>query len=379
MKQVRLMLHRMQLQHHSQHLFTVLLVLAQVFAVFITLFGSAAIQSTLVKQKVLDEDARYFHLFLWAYSYTETEQELVGYREVDGVQQPIYEESPTKDFSHCISLEEMKKAAQAVADSPIMGYPEIVWVSGWWNGYKFGFPLFQHAGTQDMPEVELEAYAFPDYKVGDTITFSGTACRVSSISDMIAVDVRTIDSRAIPEDISCCEVTFTYPDFPTTEQAKQMKNLLTEQFPGCQEILMPEALDPLTAQFQKTTLTMSALMLLAVLLNLCYAQMYQFRLRQHTFSVYRMCGARGSAILGICLFESLLVAALCYTGTALVFHFCLRNTVAEWYEGADSLYTLRFYCLMGLAYLGFLLFMLMLPLYRFLRREVMTSEREATL
>ena len=39
---------------------TILLVLAQVFAVFIVLFGSAAIQSTLVKQKVLDEHQRNF-------------------------------------------------------------------------------------------------------------------------------------------------------------------------------------------------------------------------------------------------------------------------------------------------------------------------------
>lgn len=58
MKQIRLMLHRMQLQQRSQRLFTILLVLAQVFAVFIVLFGSAAIQSTLVKQKVLDEHQR---------------------------------------------------------------------------------------------------------------------------------------------------------------------------------------------------------------------------------------------------------------------------------------------------------------------------------
>ena len=60
MKQIRLMLHRMQLQQRSQRLFTILLVLAQVFAVFIVLFGSAAIQSTLVKQKVLDEHQRNF-------------------------------------------------------------------------------------------------------------------------------------------------------------------------------------------------------------------------------------------------------------------------------------------------------------------------------
>lgn len=69
-----------------------------------------------------------------------------------------------------------------------------------------------------------------------------------------------------------------------------MQNLLKEQFPGYTELYMPETLDPLTAQFQFTTLAMTVLMLLAVLLNLCYAQMYQFRLRQHTFSVYRMCG-----------------------------------------------------------------------------------------
>lgn len=379
MKQIRLMLHRMQLQQRSQRLFTILLVLAQVFAVFIVLFGSAAIQSTLVKQKVLDEHQRNFTINFLFYSDTETEQELIGYQEVDGVQQPVYEESPKVDYSHTVSLNELQQAVQAIADSSIMGYPERVWVKGEWNGHSYGFPLLQPAGTQDMPEVILDPYVFPDYKVGDTITYAGITCRVSAISDMKTSNITTEDIRAIPEDVRCYRVEFDYADFPTTAQAEQMQNLLKEQFPGYTELYMPETLDPLTAQFQFTTLAMTVLMLLAVLLNLCYAQMYQFRLRQHTFSVYRMCGARQSDVLGICLFESLLIAALCYVGTALAFHFCLRNTVAEWYEGADSLYTLRFYVLLGLAYLGFLLFMLLPPLFRFLRREVMTSEREATL
>lgn len=107
MKQIRLMLHRMQLQQRSQRLFTILLVLAQVFAVFIVLFGSAAIQSTLVKQKVLDENQRNFTVYMLSYSDTETEQKLIGYQEVEGVQQPVYEESPKVDYSHAVSLNEL--------------------------------------------------------------------------------------------------------------------------------------------------------------------------------------------------------------------------------------------------------------------------------
>ena len=42
-----------------------------------------------------------------------------------------------------------------------------------------------------------------------------------------------------------------------------MQNLLKEQFPGYTELYMPETLDPLTAQFQFTTLAMTVLMLLA--------------------------------------------------------------------------------------------------------------------
>lgn len=93
MKQIRLMLHRMQLQQRSQRLFTILLVLAQVFAVFIVLFGSATIQSTLVKQKVLDEHQRNFTINFLFYFDMETEQELIGCRHyLPGVRNFRYED-----------------------------------------------------------------------------------------------------------------------------------------------------------------------------------------------------------------------------------------------------------------------------------------------
>ena len=116
-----------------------------------------------------------------------------------------------------------------------------------------------------------------------------------------------------------------------------------------------------------------------MVIRLFFYYFLRFACRFFAFCISGDSGARQSDVLGICLFESLLIAALCYVGTALAFHFCLRHTIAEWYEGADSLYTLRFYVLLGLAYLALLLFMLLPPLFRFLRREVMTSEREATL
>ena len=162
-------------------------------------------------------------LISFFYSDTETEQELIGYQEVDGVQQPVYEESPKLDYSHTVSLNELQQAVQAIADSSIMGYPERVWVKGEWNGHSYGFPLLQPAGTQDMPEVILDPYVFPDYKVGDTITYAGITCRVSAISDMKTSNITTEDIRAIPEDVRCYWVEFNYADFPTTAQAEQMQ------------------------------------------------------------------------------------------------------------------------------------------------------------
>ncbi|MDE5564717.1 MAG: hypothetical protein K2I93_06145, partial [Oscillospiraceae bacterium] len=143
-------------------------------------------------------------------------------------------------------------------------------------------------------------------------------------------------------------------------------------------LYVPETVAPLTAQFHASTLAMCGMMMLAVILNLCYAQMFVFRQRRQMFAIYRLCGAGRNAVKNICLAETEILALCCCVCSAVLFHFLFEHFVTAWYPIADGMYTLQFYLLFGLAYLLSFFVMLAVPLEQLVRHEVIAVEREGT-
>ena len=121
---------------------------------------------------------------------------------------------------------------------------------------------------------------------------------------------------------------------------------------------------------------MCGIMMAAVILNLCYAQMYLCHLRKRTFAIYRICGAKRVTVLQNCIAETLWTAFLCYGCTAALFHLTLEETIVTWYPIADGMYSPAFYALFGLAYLFLFGILLFFPMGRLVRNELITMERE---
>lgn len=377
MKQLCLLRMNLRSLWQTNRLFSIVMVVAQGIAVCILLFGSAALQNTFVTEQEIDERARYFDVYLLQYSQTETEMQLTGYREADGIREPIYQAAPKVLYDNALPLTEMISACEAVLAETTWIQPEEIWFTAKSGSCKVRIAYTSESSaltSRAEPLVQLNAQSFPEYRAGDTFTYQGVDYLVESVSGNMIGDM-TVSARFAPEDCLCYDLYLYFPESPTTGQAKDFKNLLSRYF-IYSDMHIPETVDSMTAQFNAVTLLMCGIMMAAVILNLCYAQMYLCHLRKRTFAIYRICGAKRVTVLQNCIAETLWTAFLCYGCTAALFHLTLEETIVTWYPIADGMYSPAFYALFGLAYLFLFGILLFFPMGRLVRNELITMERE---
>ncbi len=364
----------------KKRLFCIAMLLLQCIAVLILLFGTAAVQNTLAFEKEVDERARYFDVDLRHYSETETEIELAGYYTTGSITEPIYEETPKLILDYALPLSDMIATCETILEETTWIQPESIWFTAKSGSYKVRI-VYNSADsplTQDSrPLVRLNATCFPDYKAGDIFSYQNNDYIVESVSSNYVGDI-TVSAVYAPKDCICYEMRMDFPEWPTTKQAEEFSNLLSQYF-VYNTMHVPETVDPLTAQFNAVTLLMCAVMMAAVIINLCYAQMYVYQLRKPTLAIYRLCGAGRKEVISNCITETECIALICYACSAAVFHFLLEDVVAAWYPIADGMYTLKFYCLFGVVYLLFFYFLLLPPLLRLVRNEIITIKQEGTI
>lgn len=376
MKNAILIFHQLKRFIRTHRSFFFFYIMVQIIAVLILFFGAATIQSILIKEKELDELTLYFEVSLQSYSETETEKVIVGYKETDGQRVPVYEEQAAIDYSNALSLDDMMEKVNTVITQSSLGSPKNTEIVGVYEKHRIYVPLFTADQSKSGNTVKIQRGSFPDAEIGDKLEIGGQTYTVTDISDMLRYDIY-ITSGVIPDNVRWYKVRFNYEKAPTTSQAEEMESILARLF-NYSECIIPPVLDPLTSQFNSTTILCTFLMLLAVLINICYAQLYRFRLERHSLAVYRICGAKNSTICSACISECMLISTLIYSLCAVAFNFLLKKSVAIWYSAANTLYTPKFYLLFGLSFLLLQVILLEIPLLRFINNEVVNEERSAS-
>lgn len=356
MKQFLLIIHQVRRFFHAHRTFYIFFILAQCVAIVITLYGAATIQTIFTKQEEIDEYRLYFDV------------DLIKYYDEEG--------NVIFDTTLALSLQDMQSAIRSVLDESPLDDLDYVAIRGKYDHYSCGVTLYDNTPTHARDTVALAAEEFPDKSPGDTIEFAGHRYTVSNISKNYTRDI-WFPANAIPDDMICYDVWFGYQSPPTTAETEEMKALLAKYF-DYDSMVLPKPVDPLTAQFNATVLLCSGLMIIAVLINICYAQRFRFRLERHSLAVYRLCGCSTNTIFDICMGECIMVTIVLYLLCALLFHAFLRPLIIPWYEAAETLYTLRFYALFGGAYLLLQMLLLAIPLQRFVQQGTAQAEKGAT-
>lgn len=373
MKKIHLMFNQTKKLTKTHKVFSLMLITAQIVGILILLFSAATIQSISVKQKEIDQYTLYFEVDMLRY-LDETEEVIIGYAEENNKKTPVYGVQQKLDLSGGLSIDELsKRVKKIIAESPIATQPDVR-ISGRYNNYKIATFMYSNYEISDG-EVSLNEKTFPEYNKGDNFQLGNRTLKIKDISKNQVADI-VVANSSLPDEWIGLNVRFSYETAPTTEQAEKMKELLLQNF-DCNAMHIPESVDPLTAQFHATAILCTIIMLIAVLLNICYAQLFRFRLEKHTFAVFRLVGGDLKTICSICLSEVLLSSMSLYSISVLVFHCILRRSVAVWYEGINSLYTPKYYIIFGISYLLFQLILISIPLNRFINKEVVDAEKEA--
>lgn len=372
MKSLNLIIHQIQDLIKNHKAFSILLVTAQLLGIFILLFSAATIQSISVKQKKLDEMSLYFEANTLKY-LDEEEEIIIGYNDIDDKSKPIYETRNKFDLSSGFSINEVTDRVNSIiAESPINERP-IVRIYGYYNNYKIGTFLLDDSKIT-TGEIILNSKKFPGYEIENNYKIGDKYLKVANVVDDLIPDM-LVSSADIPNEWLGYDIRFTYSTAPTTKQAEKMKALLMKYF-DCNELYIPETVDPLTAQFNSMAILCTLLMLIAVLINICYAQLYRFRLSKQSFAVFRLVGCSVKNICSLCYSEILIISIILYTLGTVVFNYLFKDSISLWYESVDTLYTKEYYVLFGIAYFVLQLIIISFPLKSFVSKEVVTAEKE---
>ena len=378
MKTLHIIFHQMFRLIRDHKGFCTLLAFAQLLGILILLFSAATIQSISVKQKEIDERSLYFEVRTMRFT-DKQEKTIVAYNEVDGKKEPVYEMKNKIDLNYAYSLDDVLVRINKVFEDSTIKEQPYIYIYGKCIGHDdFTIATFlydnNNVSNVNPGEIRLDQRRIQGYAAGDYYKLGDKKLKVKSSNDTLTTHM-IVNQKDIPADWRGYNIRFCYKEAPTTEQAEKMKKLLIENF-ICDEMHIPETVDPLTAQFNSMAILCTFIMLIAILLNICYAQLYRFRLAKRSFAVFRLVGGNVSKICSACYSEVVFSSLTFYCIGAAIFHFQLKDKVSQWYEGADTLYTMKYYILFGCAYLAFQLILISFPLKRFINREVAVAEKE---
>ncbi len=376
-KRIQLLIVSMRIQIRNNRIFFLSLLLIQYIGVFILMFGNAAIQNSHSIEKDINEKARYFNLNLLHYSETETVKEIVGYKSNDGISEPIYRDTPVQEYDKALTLPTMIDRCNNVLEENTWISPSEIWITAKYDDYKIRMVYLADDNiflNSSKPLVWLNSNKFSDYKVGDSFELNGIVFTVDNISSNLIGDI-TMAAQYAPSNCLCSELYMYFPQSPTTTQAHSFSALLGKYF-DYSELYEPEAIDPLTVQFNSMTIVLCWFMILIVATNISYAFSYLYQLQKRMFSTYKLCGASTNSILQLCLSETSIVFILSYFICTVLFHLLLRKEVITLYPVSEGLYTIRFYLILGGVFLCTILVVLGFMVKNWMKMDIIAAVKE---
>jgi hypothetical protein len=369
---LHLTLHRFRLIFQQYRIFAVLYIIVQWIALMISLFSCATVQTIWYTEKEVDIQSVYFEVSFLRETGEQIEQQ-IGYRIVDGKQEPIFENTPAYDMDAMPVYSELSAVWQQVQSELEADLLDAVSLTGLTDSSRFSASLLSAMEQIKPGEAMVSLEAFPNMRVGDSIVFQGKSLTVVKTNPAQSTPL-SVNIADVSADSRCTKLRLYYQKPLTTSQVEHVKAALAA-FHGV-DTHTPEPVDPVRAQFNYTILLSTALIMISVLANVCYAALFRFMIDCRSFAVYRLCGASDQSILSIMLTEISGTTVLLYVLGAILFQICFVKLIHLWYPAAETLYTLRFYVLYGAAYLFLQIAMLIVPLHRFLRQDIAAAERK---
>lgn len=325
MKKLSLVFRNISKIFKAQKVFLIFFVISQIVACLAIFFSVGAIHNTRNEQKDIDIRTMYFEVYI----------EPVTIGDMQKKAERILTVIPENMLSYASIYGKNKNTSYYVQlnanDDSVISSEQIQ------NGEKV-------VGVK-------EAFSHNDKapKVNDKIDFFGTEYTVISVGDYVSdfiLPITAIDS-SLPAD----RFRVNLSQVPDKELAEEIQQTINEVFPVTTENHIPEIPDLVSIQFNRTMIITSSVVIAIVVLNLSYCYCYLFIQRKKMLSIYMICGSSNSTAANIMITESVIISAVCYI-VAMCIIKPFTSQIAQIYPAAELLYSVKFFALVGAAYIA---------------------------
>ncbi len=189
-------------------------------------------------------------------------------------------------------------------------------------------------------DIGINQKAIPEYEIGDTFVIGDKEYFVAHYGNVSAIAFLNYEST--PDDAIVYEFKFTTKKILPYDEFKKVENKVDELF-DYHYIGKPETPKLLDIQMNNTQLSLSAVLIVVVVVDCALCYLFLYESRKKTFAIHRICGAQRSFCITTCFLEALAYMALSFGVAFLIFKTALKDVIVKYYPNATIAYTAENY------------------------------------
>ncbi len=214
-----------------------------------------------------------------------------------------------------------------------------IWGDYTFNDKSYGYSSWYYGEKQEHGLYEV-AIRSDYYKPGDTIVFGNA--EYSIVTKSMTRAIAFLNYKGTPDDATVYEFYFTTKKILMYDEFQKVENKIDELFDYtiCEKPETPKLLD---IQMNNTQLSLSAVLIVVVVVDCALCYLFLYESRKKTFAIHRICGAQRSFCITTCFLEALAYMALSFGVAFLIFKTALKDVIVKYYPNATIAYTAENY------------------------------------
>ena len=185
-------------------------------------------------------------------------------------------------------------------------------------------------------DIAINPKSLSGYNIGDTLVIGGKKYNIVKTGK--ASTISFLNYEDTPSEAMVYEFYFVTKEPLVYDVYKEVENKIQELYDYF-NFDKPETPRLLDIQMNNTQITMSAVLIVIVVLNCSLCYMFLYESRKKIFAIYRICGAREEYCMLICITEVIVYMVISFATAFLIFDKLLENIVIDFYPKAVFAYT----------------------------------------
>ena len=238
--------------------------------------------------------------------------------------------------------------------------------------YASAFSTYSEDDTLKPDTIRANQGFFKGKKIGDTVEIKGKTFTIAGWNETHSNVVFRVSDT--PLNVKMKDFLILTKEPFTYDVYVKVKNTLEKNFPNY-TMSVPAPPKLLDIQMGKTQITLSAVLIVIVVLNCSLCYMFLYESRKKTFAIYRICGAKEEYCMLICITEVIVYMILSFAGAYLLFDNLIKNIVVDFYPKSALAYNFKNYLFLFGAYTVATMMIMTLCIISFISKPIVEERK----